>query len=280
MRKSFLLSLTALVFGIAGGVLRAFELRFGFEPDTGLPILGNGWTTALLILCAAAAVLIGALCFTRVKAARAEAGAQYVSVSSAAHSGARVAASLLIAVSGVLGILSWLDTPKATNLISSILAIFAGFCLLALAFDQKKGVVRQEDGFYAVVPVYWMAFFTIVFFQQCVANPVTESYIHLLLGLICAMLALFFFASHYNNRHKPGKTAFFSLMGAVLLLTSALGALFAGRAAEDVQMNLTALALIVLLFSNAVLIIDNNERARRREADAPRSEENKEHEGE
>ena len=45
---------------MAGGVLRAFELRFGFEPDTGLPILGNGWTTALLILCAAAAVLIGA----------------------------------------------------------------------------------------------------------------------------------------------------------------------------------------------------------------------------
>ena len=276
MRKSFLLSLIAFAFGIAGGVVRAFELHFGFEPDTGLPILGNGWTAALLALSAAAAVLIGVLCLTRVKAARAEAGAQYVAASATAHAAVRVAGAGLIAVSGVVGILAWLDEPKASNLICSILAIFAGGCLLGLAFDQKKGVLRQEDGFYAIVPVYWMAFFTIVFFQQCVVDPVTEAYIHRLLGLICAMLGLFFFASHYNNRHKPAKTAFFSLTGAMLLLTATLGALFAGQAGQDIQMNLASAGLILLLFSNAIGIVDNNERARRREADADRPEDNRE----
>ncbi len=235
------LPLTALLGGAAALTLRLWQLRTGFEQDTGLPVPGAPAAVALaVLLCALAAVMV-------LLSRRLPRGPDFpFSTDRAALLVLPVAGSLLMALSGGLDLLSAVTLGDLASgggsgmtvltgsgaavtvlsprmyLLLGALSLVCGVALLLCAVSCRRGRRQVPGGGTAllIAPVCLVARLVLVYRIDSL-DPSLQSYYVELLALVFLTLALYRLSSFACGE---GDTRRFALYGgiAVVLCAAAL----------------------------------------------------------
>ena len=201
MKKGTLLLLTAWVLGIAAGVIRSFELAYGFDAKAQLPKRGSIYPILLLVisaLFAASAILLSS--FKRHKREETNRAPLMWLILEA------VGAAMLV-LSSFFGLYA-LKAPDAFHialLVFHLLGIISAGCIFTAAFLTFKGVLNKNTGFYNTIPIFWCCFTLVLDFWSHSSTPVKSAYIYVMLGLIFMTMAIqgvagFFFDRPHGRR--------------------------------------------------------------------------------
>lgn len=220
-----LLPAIAALSGIAGAIIRAYELKNAFDYSTGLAIPNSPPTYWLIFLSASVAVLfIVALSCLRAKnhlmdyevAFRAE---------SVIYASIAISACLILLLSAVTGFYSIFmsgvfGTAVLPDLIMCFLAFISSFCLIGIVSGNYRGRQKKNHGTYALIPVFYMCMWIILSYRNRAADPVILDYAYEILAVIFSALGIYFASGFAFLRPGPKKTVFFSLVGAYLSIVT------------------------------------------------------------
>lgn len=236
MKRNWMYLILILLAGIGGAVLRGISLLHGYEPDSGLPVIGYMPAIALIVLTAAvivAAVLFGRMRFSKTAACTFE----------QMFRGMGKVKCVLCSVAG-LGIV-WFSrkglqclpeqiVEQSANLNGEliypgsiivaaiallwVLGIISGISLFLLAVEQAKGKqVSKRTGMYATVPLFWCCLDLILIYHENSGNPVTSDYSYALL-LIIAVMTAFYSIGGFLFSSKGSAQRFFASVGVAIYL--------------------------------------------------------------
>lgn len=229
--------------GLCGALLRATELSYSFDVQTGLYLRSLSATPALMGLVLVAFLVFAALSFRF----RAE-SAPKVSESGLLLGG--LAASAFLLASAGFQIYHIVTVGfELTLLIQALFSLYAATAALALA---KSAFAPANGGAYAVLvvaPVFWLCFTLILIYRERIADPILLDYSYLLFACISALL---FFYAQAGRLYGKGKTRLCALFGPCALffaLTEFLGqALALLFPLSTATFSLSALECFTLLF--------------------------------
>ena len=210
MRKNaFVFPLSALVLGLAGGLLRQRELNTVFDPVTGLAKRGAPVTIMLCALSVAAIIiyLVTSYIISRKYAAHKD--------YSLAFTPAKVPSLSVLVIAGLL----WLAASVKIYLdvgvgVPTVDLIFCGFSALsavsviALAFLAFKSSKGPGLLFFSVIPSLFLCLWLILLYKQNAANPVRLDYCYQCLAIAAAILSFYFSAGCFFGKSSAGKTIF------------------------------------------------------------------------
>lgn len=195
MKRCFPFFILPLFLGLCGAFLRATELSYSFDPQSGLHVQHLSATPVLMVLSVVALLVFSALSF-RIREEEC----------SAAPSPAFLAAGALSAVvllaSAGLQIYQCVTAFAVTTLIQALLSVYTATALLALA---KSGLSRSNGGVYAVfavAPVFWLCFTLILVYRERIADPILLDYTYLLFACICSLLFFYALAGYVYGKNK------------------------------------------------------------------------------
>lgn len=221
----FALPLSAVGFGIAGLLLRRWQLATAFEADTGLLLPGQPASIVLVAVCvlaAAAALGLSAALF------RGEAAPKgYLANLAAPHPAVgalTVLAGALLLAGGLLGVRDYAlgINESVIRLIQGIALIPCGVCagLIALLGQQRE---EGKGRFHGALPVpaYCGCVWLVAVYQGHTANPNIMEYAFLLLGIVCAIFACYAAASFSFEKPRPMLCGAMSALGVTLLMVAA-----------------------------------------------------------
>lgn len=217
---AFGLTASAVVCGLAGFLLRRWQLDTAFEAASGLLTPHQPATVALIAVVALAASLavgLAAVLF------REEAPKGYLANLAAPNLGVGLVTLLaggLLFAAGVLGIRDYalhMD-DRIVRLVLGLSLVVTGIAvgLIGLLGQQR----REAKGRFAgalLAPGYCACVWLIAAFQGHTANPNIMEYVFLLLGILCAIFAGYAAASFAFETPRPVLCAVTSSMGTVLL---------------------------------------------------------------
>lgn len=180
MKKIICIIPIAVILGLLASILRGYELAFGFDLVTDLPIEGARMTPALLVL----ALAIAAGAFFLVRKVKFEAKEAKKSI---AHTAASLfGAAAMFALGGYV-----LFTNHMGEV---ILYLFAALCFLnaiSLAILGMKNLVADDNPIYSLVAffqVLWATLAVILIFRERVSEPIAEHFVFLLFAYLCILL--------------------------------------------------------------------------------------------
>lgn len=221
---AFGLTASAVVCGLAGFLLRRWQLDTAFEAASGLLTPHQPATVALIAVVALAASLavgLAAVLF------RGEAPKGYLANLAAPNLGVGLVTLLaggLLFAAGVLGIRDY-----ALHMDDRIVRLVLGICLaptgiavglIGLLGQQRKEAKGRFHGA-LLAPGYCACVWLISAFQGHAANPNVMEYVFLLTGIVCVVFACYASASFSFEKPRPILCAAASAMGVVLLAVSA-----------------------------------------------------------
>lgn len=251
MRKEILVPAVAVIGGGAGFALRRWGLDTGFEPDTGLPIPGAPANLALIALSVVMVVLLALLCWGKKgnlsgysQAFRAQGNTLYATAG--VLSGfLLLGAGALMAVEPLMG-----GELVYTRLITAVLALIAGVCVMLTVRDNLRGLSNGKYSFKLLMPAYAFCVWLIAAYQVRAGDPVQLDYVYELFAIIAGLLGLYSAASFSFERGRPFLTCLFSLLGVYFSLVT----LADGHQLAD--MLLYAFTILYLL-TNTVTLLHN-----------------------
>ena len=230
MKKSFLLTIVAVILGFCGAFLRAKQLMSGFETDTGLPLRsGNPYGFALLLL--SILVFLFFLIYLAIyrKMIKKCDYRLFFHISTYTQLLIRVFSAFLMFLSAVLGIYLFFLNNSVSLLIIAFLSLIAGVGLVFLTLAQKRNCLADEHMICAAAPVFWVCFLLIYCFREHSANPVIGSFSYELFALTVSMMALFYFSGIFFARPYLVRTFFTSYFSIFMILTA-----YGGRLLYDI----------------------------------------------
>ncbi|MBR5478676.1 MAG: hypothetical protein IKU84_00695 [Clostridia bacterium] len=211
MKKFFYLIPTAAVLGLFASWARGYELAFGFDMISGLPVSG-AWIAWLLM---AVAALIGVCVFfmlgKKVPEARdAKKSPVYTGVS-------------LFAAAVMLGHAGYVFF---TNQIvgETILYLFAALSVLnaiSFALIGVKNLIANDNPIYSVftfVQVLWATLAVILVFRERVSEPIAEHFIFLLFAFLCILMFAYAQTGYVFGRNRFAVAAVTGVVGVYLAL--------------------------------------------------------------
>ncbi|MCX7614907.1 MAG: hypothetical protein N2Z65_04055 [Clostridiales bacterium] len=230
MKNSILLTISTIILGLCGALLRAKQLMYGFETDTGLPVRsGTLFGSSLFVL-----TIFVIFCFflymiiNKNKIAKCDYHLfQYIKGYSQVL--IRVLSAFLMFLSGVIGIYLFLHDNSVSLLIIALLSLVSGSGVIFLTLAQKRNRLSEEHLICAAAPVFWSSFLLIYCFREHSANPVISSFSYELFALTVSMLAIFYFSGIFYARPYLGRTLFTSFVSIFLIITA-----FGGRLLYDI----------------------------------------------
>lgn len=231
MRKELVLPAAAIAGGAAGFVLRCWELRTAFEPDTGLPVYGMGATWSLILLCAALVLALALLCRGVGKGFTGGYDEALLARERVPYLAVIVAGALLMAGAGLLLLLRlpglYRDASSASQGFSMLtlipLALLSALCLasawsfLMLGRNNYRGEGKGTYSAFLLFPAYTCCMWLIVSYQERSGDPVVLDYVYQLLAIITSVLGCYFLTGFGYGRAKAFPAAFFSLASLAFL---------------------------------------------------------------
>lgn len=221
MRKEILVPVVAVLGGGVGFALRRWGLNAGFEPDTGLPIPGAPSNLALIALSVVMVVVLALLCRGKyppfsgyAQAFRAKGNLAYATA--VVCSGfLLLAAGALMAAEPALG-----GELVYTRLITAVLALAAGVCVVLTGRDNVRGLTDGKYSFKLLMPAYAFCVWLIAAYQVRAGDPVRLDYVYELFAIIAGLLGLYGAASFSFERGRTSLTCLFSLLGVYFSLVT------------------------------------------------------------
>lgn len=232
MRKEIILPGVAVAGGLAGFLIRRWELATAFEPDTGLAIPHMPATYALLILCAGMALVLALLCRGKHSAFPGGYDQAFAAKGNTLYITAMVLSAFLLLGAAVFQVLELprayqeavasltLSQGRGNPLLSvlprALLALLCAascFCVLSTGKNNYRGEGKGKYNFTLLLPAYTCCLWLVAAYQQRASDPVILDYLYELFAIIAALLGLYFTAGFSFERPKVFRASFFSLLG-------------------------------------------------------------------
>lgn len=239
MRKEIILPAVAVTGGIAGFLVRRWELATAFEPDTGLVIPHMPATCAMLGLSAAVTLVLALLCRGKHNSFAGGYDQAFDARGNTLYITATVLSAFLL-----LGAAAFtaLDLPNAyrealvtlaasqsrgnpllsvlPRALLTVLCTASFVCVLSTGKNNFKGEGRGRYSFTLLMPAYMCCLWLIAAYQQRAADPVILDYLYELFAIIATLLGLYFTAGFSFERAKVFRSSFFSLLGVYFSLVT------------------------------------------------------------
>ncbi len=216
MKKGTASLLAALILGLIGGVIRAYELMYAFDHDTQLLVHWSPLTIALGALTLAAALCVGL--FAR-GAAPSEPGK---AAPSAVWKLAMLLATAFLIASLVFDALSLAENFAMSRLMYILLTILACVGLGGIYASSSRRKFSPTTGFYFTIVVFWCCYTLVLDFWEHAANPVLLSFLYTMFTLIFLTLSVFSVAGFFFDRRNVRRSLFYSGIGVYFSLLSLL----------------------------------------------------------
>ena len=226
MKKSLSAVLLTATGSIVCLILRLLQNHCGFEPDTGLPIVGSPFSFllpgALLLLTAAAFLLCRQLPNEKEESC----------LPFSAHFSSRSTFALMLVIGGIfLWCLSGLATSSGlfypvsavtyrANTILSVLTVPAALCLFPAAAAARRGENSPVSGTALLLPVIYLILRLTISFREMSINASQQAYYVELLAMILLTLSLYRLSSFAFLCGKTRRFALYSIPAAVLCMTA------------------------------------------------------------
>ncbi len=214
--RSIILPVAALVFGLAGAILRRLELAFVYDAS-GLPITGHPLTLAMALLSALFVVILVLGAVLSVKPAP-DYGSCFSGdpVACVIHT----ASGIILAAAAVAGIISAQGDLFLS--LSLYLLALAGLCICCHGVFCLVGKEGQPPSGLLLVPVFCVCIRLIYVFKGWSADPSIVDYIYELLAIILISISLFMASGFIFDSCRPRLTAAVSLCGIYFSLVTFL----------------------------------------------------------
>ena len=242
MRKTLPLPILSAAGGIIACLLRFLQNRYGFETDTGLPLISSPFSVILPCFLLLVAALIAALCFRLPN----EAGdsphsfAQLFSSSNTAAVMLAVAGIFLWGIAGAYGIFTMVrggqdiyissaaglfyplsGTMRRIHIIFSALLAASAICLLpAAAASRPSHRSRHVSGNLLLLPVVYLILRLILSYREMSINASQQTYYVELLALVMLTLSLFRLSSFAFLCGNTRRFALYSSLTAVMCIAA------------------------------------------------------------
>lgn len=203
--------------GICGAILRAYQFRNAFDPQTGILKSGEPATYGFIAVCIIAALMAVIAAFL-LKSGLEIKSNKFESVLTAAMS---VSAVVILAHAGII-LFSLRDEFDLTQL---ILALFSIYCAVSLLVMGKYHMAELNSTVYCVfsaVPVFWACFLLILTFREKISDPVISNYVPLIFSYICILFFTYAMAAHILGKKKKHVAVFACFLGLFFILTELL----------------------------------------------------------
>lgn len=240
MKKHLSVTLLTVIGGIVCFFLRLLQNRYGFESDTGLPIVGSPLSFllpgALLLLTAAALLLCRQLPNEN----------ENLCLHFSAYFDARCTAALMLVVGGIFlwclsgvaalpallgrgelytGTASGLFYPVPTltrrmNIILAALMILSALCLFPAATAVRRGNDGRVNGNLLLLPVIYLILRLTISFREMSINASQQAYYVELLAMILLTLSLYRLSSFAFQCGKTRRFALYSVAAVILCITA------------------------------------------------------------
>ena len=209
MYKYRVLFVLAAGAGLIGGVLRALELYYDFERDTGLLSYTPAYTYSLMIL-SAVVMICSLLIVLFTKKSDDEYTMETVHRPGTGSNILFVCTVTLHIITSAVMILTSLAYPMVpiSDFFGGCLLLLSGFAIVVTVVSLNRQKITSSNSLFLLIPVFWSCFYLILLFKDVVANANLESYIYLLLSVIFGILTYFCFASYLVSRGSLKKLAF------------------------------------------------------------------------
>lgn len=214
MNKSTAALLAAWVLGLAGGLLRLFELLYAFDHYSQL-LTHWHWTTAAL----AALTLTGAALICWISRGAKPSERMRQSRPSPLPAAFLLAAALQ-AVLAVFDIRSLIDAFSLTLLMYFLLTLFSVAALVFVALGAGKKNRGISTGFCFTVVVFWCCFTLVLDFWGHAANPVLLSFLYSMFSLVFLTLGVYGVAGLFFGHVRNGRTLASSALGIYFTLVT------------------------------------------------------------
>ncbi|MEG2222566.1 MAG: hypothetical protein RRY95_07560 [Oscillospiraceae bacterium] len=237
MKTKMLAPILALIGGVVGFFLRLLQNRFGFEADTGLPVIGSIWTIALPLFLAALCVLFW---FALRSMPRGQETTSFTDCFAGDSPGLTcvVLGALLLLVGGGVqlfrGITTLLSQPEVAisgggqlvllsggswiGLLLDGLAVICAVCLLAMAKCCKRG--DRLSGGLPVAAVACYVVFLVQTYRQSSVNPTLAAYYIEILAAAALVLCFYRLSAFAFQSGRTGRFTFCAMAAIVLCLTA------------------------------------------------------------
>lgn len=223
-----IIPIIALIFGVAGGVLRGITLLNGYEPQTLLPIYNDKFQIILTILSVICAVLFLVLCKTKCQNLPKDFEKAFASSSSITKTVCVISAALMF-IFGAVGFYTAVTSPNQNiyTRISEfplwILAVLSAVAIIIITSALSKQSISESNANLLLIPMFWAAFDLIVVFKQNASSPFLGYYSFELLPSIFLTLAFYSLAGFLYSKPKPRFMLFCSSLAIVFSYTCVLG---------------------------------------------------------
>ena len=241
MKKHLSATLLTVIGSMVCFILRFLQNRYGFEPDTGLPIAGSVYSFLLpgMLLLIAAAVLL----FCRQLPGEEESASLPFSAQFDTHG----TAALMLVIAGIFlwclsGLASLLPTlmrhgelytgtasglfypvPAMTRRVSIILSallILAAPCFLPATVAIRRGDKNHVNGNLLLLPVIYLILRLTISFREMSINASQQAYYVELLALIFLTLSLYRLSSFAFQCGNARRFTLYTIPAAVLCITA------------------------------------------------------------
>ena len=241
MKKHLPFTLLTVAGSIACFLLRFLQNRYGFEPDTGLPIADSPHSFLLpgaLLLLAATAFLLCRQLPSEKKDASPSFSTQFDSHCSAAFM-LVVGGIFLWCLSGLASLLPTLlnhgelytatasglfypvsAATRRVNILLSALLIPAALCMFPSAAASRRGGTGRVSGSPLLLPVIYLILRLTVSFREMSINASQQTYYVDLLALILLTLSLYQLSSFAFQCGNTRRFALYSIGATVLCITA------------------------------------------------------------
>lgn len=231
-----------IVASIVGAVLRGLNLYTGYEPVSGLPIAGNVYGTALVIV----SVVVALFFLLASRQYRTQRGASFEDAFTCEHGLYRlvtVLAGFLLGGAGVWGIfriatgqIATVDAlGKALPVTAFLpmvplwaLAIFAMLAFFVLCKMQAGGTISEGRAAFSIVPMFWACFELIITFKDNGASPFVSLYAFELFAAIFLVFAFYSYAGFFYAKSNPARFTWTASLGVFFSFTCVGGYLVCG----------------------------------------------------
>lgn len=200
--------------GICSAILRAYQFRNAFDPQTGILKIGEPATYGFIAVCIIAALMAVIASFL-LKGGFEIKSKKFGTILTAAMS---VSAVVILAHAGII-LFSLQDEFDLTHL---ILALFSIYCAVSLLVMGKYQLAERNSTVYCIfsaVPVFWACFLLILTFREKISDPVIANYVPLIFSYICILFFTYSMAAHILGKNKKYVAVFACFMGMFFILT-------------------------------------------------------------
>lgn len=244
MKKFYWFIPIAVVLGLLASWARGYELAFGFDPISGLPVSG-AWIVWLL-MAVAVSVGVGAILLVGKGAPEAKEIKKTPTFTGVS----------LLASAVMLGLAGYVFF---TNQMSgeTILYIFAALSVLnaiSFALLGVKNLSANDNPIYSVftfVQVLWATLAVILVFRERVSEPVAEHFIFLLFAFLCILLFTYAQTGYVFGRNRFAVAAICGVAGVYLILIELISPFIASAYSVEYYLSLD-FKIILPLFAYAV----------------------------